>query len=162
MESPVLYGHAPRKLVLACAVLAGAFMLLYHHVLLQAGPRLGDRRELLAWISGRPHCRVSNLGASGEAERRRSFGRLTTGLLVVAASPVVLIAGVLGSELFLTRISMFGVLAGAVLFVAAGRLRVLLFPLGVPPDRRSRSRRSSSIRSRFLCSSSHPGSATRR
>jgi exosortase len=54
-----------------------------------------------------------------------------TGLVAVVLSVVVLAAGVLGSELFLTRVSMLGVLAGAVLFVYGWQhLRVLAFPLG--------------------------------
>ncbi len=52
------------------------------------------------------------------------------GLVVVALSVVVLGAGVLGAELFLTRVSMLGVLAGAVLFIYGWRhLRILAFPL---------------------------------
>lgn len=54
------------------------------------------------------------------------------GLPVVVASVAVLAAGVLGAELFLTRISMLGVLAGAVLFLGGWQtLRILAFPLGV-------------------------------
>jgi exosortase len=61
------------------------------------------------------------------------------GLLVVLASVAVLAAGVLGSELFLTRISIIGAVAGIVLFMyGAGYLRVLAFPvvfllLMIPP-----------------------------
>ncbi len=52
------------------------------------------------------------------------------GLLVVAASLGVLMVGKLGADLFLTRVSMVGVLAGTVLFVLGwNHLRVLLFPL---------------------------------
>ncbi len=52
------------------------------------------------------------------------------GLLLVAGSVAVLAAGVLGAELFLTRLSMLGVLAGAVLFLYGwNHLRVLAFPL---------------------------------
>ena len=52
------------------------------------------------------------------------------GLFLVAASVLVLGAGVLGAELFLTRISMLGVLAGIVLFVYGWQhLRILAFPL---------------------------------
>jgi exosortase len=52
------------------------------------------------------------------------------GLVVVALSVVVLGAGVLGAELFLTRVSMLGVLAGAILFVYGWQhLRTLAFPL---------------------------------
>ena len=52
------------------------------------------------------------------------------GLLVVAGSLCVLLAGLFGAELFLTRISLIGVLAGAVLFLYGARhLRLLAFPI---------------------------------
>lgn len=52
------------------------------------------------------------------------------GLAVVLGSLAVLVAGVLGVELFLTRISLVGVLAGSVLFLYGWRyLRLLAFPL---------------------------------
>ncbi len=52
------------------------------------------------------------------------------GLLLVLASVAVLVAGLLGAELFLTRISMLGVLAGAILFMLGwAHLAILLFPL---------------------------------
>jgi exosortase len=52
------------------------------------------------------------------------------GLVVVVGSILVLLAGILGSELFLTRISILGVLVGAVLFLFGWRhLRILAFPL---------------------------------
>src|SRR3954471_13690437 len=52
------------------------------------------------------------------------------GLVVVAGSLCVLLAGLFGAELFLTRISLIGVLAGAVLFLYGARhLRLLAFPI---------------------------------
>jgi len=52
------------------------------------------------------------------------------GLVVLAASLASFVAGQFGSELFLSRISLIGVLAGLVLFLAGGRhLRLLAFPL---------------------------------
>ncbi len=54
----------------------------------------------------------------------------SVGLIVVIGSILVLIAGVLGSELFLTRISLLGVVVGSVLFVLGWtHLRLLAFPL---------------------------------
>jgi exosortase A len=54
----------------------------------------------------------------------------TLGLVVVAVSLMMLVAGQLGAELFLTRISLIGVLAGAVLFLYGWEhLRVVWFPL---------------------------------
>src|SRR5262245_27400000 len=52
------------------------------------------------------------------------------GLVVVFGSILTLIAGVLGAELFLTRISMLGILAGTVLFVLGWQhLRILFLPI---------------------------------
>jgi exosortase len=53
------------------------------------------------------------------------------GLVVVIGSILTLIAGVLGAELFLTRVSIVGLVAGTVLFVAGWtHLRTLAFPIG--------------------------------
>jgi exosortase len=53
-----------------------------------------------------------------------------SGLVVIGASLLVLLAGLRGAELFLSRVSMIGVLAGAVLFVwGPAVLRVCAFPL---------------------------------
>lgn len=52
------------------------------------------------------------------------------GLVVIAGSLLVLGAGTLGAELFLTRVALVGVLFGTVLFVWGWRhLRLLAFPL---------------------------------
>ena len=52
------------------------------------------------------------------------------GLVVVALSLLMLVAGTLGAELFLSRASLIGVVAGTVLFLGGWqRLRVLIFPL---------------------------------
>ncbi len=54
------------------------------------------------------------------------------GLALVAVSLAVLLAGTLGAEVFLARISMLGVAAGAVLFVAGWEhLAIVAFPLGL-------------------------------
>lgn len=54
------------------------------------------------------------------------------GLFLVAGSVLVLLAGLLGAELFLTRIAIIGTLAGAVVFVLGWQhLKVLSFPLAV-------------------------------
>jgi exosortase len=53
-----------------------------------------------------------------------------SGLLILAVSMVVLTAGVLGAELFLTRVSMVGALAGAIVFMLGWRhLWELAFPM---------------------------------
>ena len=52
------------------------------------------------------------------------------GLVVIVGSILVLLAGILGSELFLTRISIVGALVGTVLFLFGWQhLRVLAFPI---------------------------------
>ncbi len=52
------------------------------------------------------------------------------GLIVILGSVLVLALGVLGIELFLTRISLLGVFGGTLLFLFGWpRLRVMLFPL---------------------------------
>lgn len=54
----------------------------------------------------------------------------TLGLLVILGSLIVYTAGLLGAELFLTRVSMIGVIAGIVLFVWGwAHFRILLFPI---------------------------------
>jgi exosortase len=53
------------------------------------------------------------------------------GWFVVAASLVVLATGLLGAELFLTRISIIGVIIGVILFTGGWQhLRALAFPVG--------------------------------
>ncbi|HVL66390.1 MAG TPA: exosortase A [Vicinamibacterales bacterium] len=52
------------------------------------------------------------------------------GAFVIVGSLIVWTAGIFGAELFLTRVSLLGVLAGTILFVWGWRhLRVLAFPL---------------------------------
>jgi exosortase A len=54
-----------------------------------------------------------------------------SGFLIAVASLGLLLAGTLGAELFLTRVSLVGLLAGAVLFLFGPRhLRLLAFPIG--------------------------------
>ena len=68
-------------------------------------------------------------------ERRFQFERAPVqpslvGLAVVVLSLMMLVAGTLGAELFLSRVSLIGVVAGTVLFLGGWqRLRVLVFPL---------------------------------
>jgi len=68
-------------------------------------------------------------------ERRRVVAALPKepsylGLVIVAGSLAVLIAGLLGAELFLTRVSIIGVVAGSIVFLLGWRaLRLLAFPV---------------------------------
>jgi exosortase len=52
------------------------------------------------------------------------------GVILILGSLATLLAGVLGSELFLTRVSTLGTIAGAILFIWGWHhLRILLFPI---------------------------------
>jgi exosortase len=54
----------------------------------------------------------------------------TLGLVVVVGSLLTLVAGILGAELFLSRVSMVGLVAGAVLFVLGWEhFKILFFPI---------------------------------
>lgn len=54
------------------------------------------------------------------------------GLFLLVASVGVLVAGVLGAEVFLVRASFFGAIAGSVVFLAGWRhLRIVSFPLAL-------------------------------
>lgn len=75
---------------------------------------------------------VLPLAAYFAYERRHRLGCLpltpnrVAGLAVVAGSLLLLAAGRLGAEFFLTRVSLVGALAGSILFLAgAGHLRQL-------------------------------------
>jgi len=70
-------------------------------------------------------------------ERRHKLAEIipapsSFGLVVVVGSIVVLLAGILGSELFLQRVSIIGSVIGAVLFLLGWRhLRALSFPVAM-------------------------------
>ena len=70
-------------------------------------------------------------------ERRHALASTPTsqawsGLIVIAGSVCVLLVGLLGAELFLSRIAMLGTLVGGILFILGWRhLKMLAFPLGV-------------------------------
>lgn len=70
-------------------------------------------------------------------ERRDRLSRAVTkssflGLIVVVGSLAVLVVGILGSELFLTRISLLGAIGGSLLFLFGWQvIRILAFPLGI-------------------------------
>lgn len=62
--------------------------------------------------------------------RAASWQPSGAGLVIVLGSIATLVAGTLGAELFLTRISIIGLIAGTVLFVLGWQhLRVLAFPI---------------------------------
>jgi exosortase len=65
-----------------------------------------------------------------DALRRAPSRPSVWGLVLLGVSLTVFLAGIFGAELFLTRVSLIGVLAGAILFVwGRNHFRTLLFPL---------------------------------
>jgi exosortase len=68
-------------------------------------------------------------------ERRRALANAPSrpsvaGVIILLGSLLLLLAGLLGAELFLTRISLVGVLAGITLFVwGRDQFRILAFPI---------------------------------
>jgi len=115
--------------ITATALVSGALVLLYWPVI--AG--LVD-----AWSTDDNYSHgffIVPLAAWFAWERRHAFAALPirpslTGAVVVAGSLFLLVAGLLGAELFLSRVSIIGALAGSLLFLFGwARLRVMLFPL---------------------------------
>jgi len=115
--------------LLAAALLVGTFAVLYRSVL----PRL-----VRDWATDDNYSHgfvVVPLAVYFAWQRRRQLAQANRspsviGLLIVVASIGVLGAGVLGSEFFLTRVSILGVLAGTVIFMAGWEhLSILAFPI---------------------------------
>jgi exosortase len=119
----------PRKTWLAGALAAAGFALLYQQVIVKL---------VMDWYHDANYSHgflIVPLALYFASERR---GRLATlplapsafGLVVVLGSVCVLMAGILGSELFLTRISIIGTVVGVLLFVCGWQhLRALAFPV---------------------------------
>jgi exosortase len=115
---------------IGAALLVGAgFLLLYRHVL---------AKLVSDWWTDDNYSHgffIIPIAAYLAWERRDRFFAAVqrptiVGLLVLIGSVLVLAAGVLGSELFLTRISLLGATVGIVLFFFGwARLRVLAFPM---------------------------------
>lgn len=115
--------------IVAAALVAGAIAVTYWYVI---------RGLVDAWSHDDNYSHgffIVPLAAYFAWERRHRLARLpvrpsAAGLLVVIGSLMMLVAGILGAELFLSRLSLLGVIAGAILFLLGWpRLRVLLFPL---------------------------------
>jgi len=115
--------------MLALAAWTGSMVLLYGPVLYKlAAQWQSDPTYSHGWVIAP----VALVLAWRQRDRLREAPRQPSllGLAIVVASLFIFILGTLGAELFLTRISLIGVLAGTVLF-AFGRsqLRPLAFPL---------------------------------
>jgi exosortase len=132
LRSPGMGANWHRRLqLLPLACLVAAFLLLYGRVLFElAGTWATDANyshgflvlPIVAYLVWERRGRLA-------ATKRRPAN---AGLLIVAVSLIVLLAGTAGVEFFLMRISSIGVAAGIVLFVAGWSwLRVLLLPFAV-------------------------------
>ena len=128
MTGPATGGNGQRHLVAAVLVTAG-MGLLYADVL------AGLVRQ---WATDDNYSHgffVLPLALYFAWERREGLARAVArpsvaGVVVVALSLLVLLAGRLSAELFLTRVSLVGVLVGTVLFVwGRDHFRLLVFPL---------------------------------
>ena len=118
-----------KEILVAAALVAGAVILTYWSVI---------RGLVDAWSTDDNYSHgffIVPLAAYFAWERRHRLARMpvrpsSLGLLLVVGSLMILVAGILGAELFLSRVSLLGVLAGATLFLFGWpTLRVLLFPL---------------------------------
>ncbi len=114
---------------IAAGLVAGGFVLLYWEVVVKL---------VLAWYTDDNYSHgflIVPIAAYLAWERRAKFFAAplrpsSLGLVVVVGSLLVLTAGILGSELFTTRISIVGTLVGGLLFLFGwARVRVLVFPL---------------------------------
>lgn len=118
-----------RKNWTAAALIAAGFVLVYWDVI---------AKLVMAWYTDDNYSHgflIVPVALYLAWERRARFQAAETrpsafGLVVVAASLLLLMAGILGSELFTTRVSIVGTLIGVMLFLFGwGRLRVLAFPI---------------------------------
>lgn len=117
------------RVALAAAAAVVAFGLLYRHVLVKL---------VHDWASDGNYSHgffILPVALFFAWERRARLHAASprpaaVGWLIVVGSLVVLATGLIGAELFLSRISILGVVAGAVLFVGGWRrLRILAFPI---------------------------------
>lgn len=123
-------GHVLRRAA-PFVLLAGSFWLLYGAVV---------RHLVHDWIRDENYSHgflILPLALYFVWERRRRLAALRTepdnlGLVIVLGSLAVLLAGTLGAELFLTRVSLIGLTAGSIVFLLGWQaLRVLAFPVAL-------------------------------
>lgn len=117
------------KNLIAAAVVLGALLLVYWSVITGL---------VTAWSTDDNYSHgffIVPLAVYFAWERRRKIAATPInpsmfGAVVVAGSLFLLIAGLLGAELFLSRVSIIGTIAGAILFLYGwAMLRVLIFPI---------------------------------
>jgi exosortase len=113
----------------AFLLLAGCFGYLYHHVLAKL---VQDWYIDENYSHGFLIVPIALYFVWERRNRLKEAARACSswGLVLVLGSMLVLMAGILGSELFLTRISMLGTMAGIILFLYGwNHFRILLFPV---------------------------------
>lgn len=128
-STPTIASSPNRAILASASALLLSFVLLYHSVLIKL---------IHDWANDENYSHgflVVPLALYFAWERRAQLAALPiqssrAGLLVVIASLAVLVAGILGAELFLSRMSMIGLLVGTLWFVlGAAHVRLLAFPL---------------------------------
>jgi exosortase len=124
----VLHGVKMKQVTAGLLVVAGFFWLYWPVMAKLVGAWATDDNYSHGFF-------IVPLAAYFAWERRRRFLAAPShpsalGLVVVIGSIFLLAAGVIGAEMFITRISILGTLVGIVLFLFGWkRLRVLVFPL---------------------------------
>jgi exosortase len=130
-QSPIAAAPMSRRLpvAVAAALMAASFIALYYGVAAKLSHDwLHDDNYSHGFL-------IVPLALYFVWERRSVLARTPArpsafGLVIVAGSLLVMAAGLLGAELFLTRISLIGCVAGMVLFLFGWRyVRLLAFPL---------------------------------
>jgi exosortase len=115
--------------IIAAAIVIGSFAFLYHDVILKL---IND------WIVDENYSHgffILPLALYFVWKKREQFTAIrekpsSMGLVLIIISITVLLAGILGSELFLTRVSILGTIAGTIIFVYGWRhLKVLILPI---------------------------------
>jgi exosortase len=118
-----------KKIAALALIFAGCFAYLYHHVI---GKLVND------WYADENYSHgflIIPIALYFLWERRAKLKAAAIkptfwGLVVVLISMAFLLAGILGSELFLTRVSMLGTIGGAVLFLCGwDYLKILMLPI---------------------------------
>jgi exosortase len=118
-----------KKAIIGFVVLLGCYAVLYHYVF---------TRLVLDWYTDENYSHgflIIPISLYFVWERKTRLKEAeqagnTWGLSIVLASIALLLAGILGSELFVTRISLLAAIAGGILFLYGwNHLKILAFPL---------------------------------
>jgi exosortase D (VPLPA-CTERM-specific) len=117
------------KVITSVALLVGSIGFLYRHVIVEL---IHDWATDDNYSHGFVIVPIALCFAWHKRNRLREAGSKpnSSGLLIIAGSLAVLMLGVLGNELFLTRISILGILSGTIVFLYGWRhLGILAFPI---------------------------------